>query len=78
MQSCEIFAVAVELLSHALLFVTPWTVALPGSSVHGVLQARLLEWVAISSFSGSLDLSIDPVSPAWAVGFFTAEPAGKP
>ena len=25
----------------------------PGSSVHGVLQARILEWVAISLFRGS-------------------------
>ena len=25
----------------------------PGSSVHGILQARILEWVAISSFRGS-------------------------
>ena len=26
---------------------------LPGSSVHGMLQARILEWVALSSSSGS-------------------------
>ena len=25
----------------------------PGSSVHGILQARMLEWVAISSSRGS-------------------------
>ena len=25
----------------------------PGSSVHGILQARILEWVAISSYRGS-------------------------
>ena len=31
---------------------TPWTVARPGSSVHGILQARVLEWVAISSSRG--------------------------
>ena len=29
--------------SHVRLFATPWTVALPGSSVHGILQARMLE-----------------------------------
>ena len=29
------------------LFVTPWT-SLPGPSVHGIFQARTLEWVAIS------------------------------
>ena len=31
------------------LFVTP---DLPGSSIHGILQARILEWVAISFFRG--------------------------
>ena len=36
----------VQLLSHVSLFETPWTVAPPGSSVHGILQAGILEWVA--------------------------------
>ena len=40
--------VTVKSLSHAQLFVTPWTVSLPGSSVHVIFQARVLEWVAIS------------------------------
>ena len=41
-------------LSHIQLFATPWTVCSPpGSSVHGIFLARILEWVAISSFSGS-------------------------
>ena len=30
--------------------------SLSGSSVHGILQARILEWVAISSFRGSSQL----------------------
>ena len=30
----------------------PMDCSLPGSSVHGILQARILEWVAISFFSG--------------------------
>ena len=33
-----------------LTLVTPWTL---GSSVHGILQARILEWLAISSSRGS-------------------------
>ena len=34
--------------------VTPGTIySLPGSSVHGILQARVLEWVAISFSRGS-------------------------
>ena len=36
------------------LFVTPWTVCSPPSSpVHGILQARVLEWVAVPSSRGS-------------------------
>ena len=42
--------------THAQLGPTlcdPMDCRLPGSSVHGVLQARTLEWVAISSSRGS-------------------------
>ena len=49
--------------------VTPWTVAhLPGSSVHGIFQAQILEWVAIFSsrgFSPSRDQTpVSHTSPA--------------
>ena len=50
----------------------------PGSSTHGISQARILEWIAISF---SLDLPhpvVEPSSPALAGGFFTTEPPGKP
>ena len=40
-------------LSCIRLFATLWTVAPPGSSVHGILQARILEWVAVPSSRGS-------------------------
>ena len=33
-------------------FATPWT-GFPGSSVYGMLQARILEWVAIPFSKGS-------------------------
>ena len=45
----------VKSLSHVLLFVTPVDCSLPGSSIHGVLQARILEWVAISFSSFILE-----------------------
>ena len=35
----------------------PMDHSLPGSSIHGILQARVLEWVAIA-FSGSFFYSI--------------------
>ena len=42
-----------HVLSRVQLYVTPWTCSPPGSSVHGIFQARILEWVAISSSSRS-------------------------
>ena len=36
-----------------LTLATPWHCSPPVSSVHGIFQARLLEWVAISFSSGS-------------------------
>ena len=43
----------VFLLSYIQFFVTPWTFSLPGSSLCGISQARILEWVAISFSRGS-------------------------
>ena len=35
----------------------------PGSSVHGILQARILEWVAISYSTGSITKILAPCAP---------------
>ena len=51
-----------------------------GSSVHGISQARILEWINISFSRHLPDSGIEPVSPASPalIGrFFTAEPLGK-
>ena len=50
----------------------------PGSSVHGILQARILEWVAISFSKRSFLPRDQTVSPALAGGLFTTVPPGKP
>ena len=34
-----------SMLSHVSLFETPMDCSPPGSSIHGVFQARILEWV---------------------------------
>ena len=55
--------------------------SLPGFSVRGIFQARILEWVAISSSRDLPDPGIDPgspVSPALAGGFFATKPLQKP
>ena len=50
----------------------------PGSSVHGIYQARILECVAISSPKDLPNSRIKPMSPALAGRFFTAESQGSP
>ena len=41
-----------EVAQSYLTLSDPMNCSLPGSSVHGILQARILQWVAISfSFS---------------------------
>ena len=42
-----------ESLSRVQVFCDPVDCSTPGSSVHGISQARILEWVAIPSFRGS-------------------------
>ena len=50
--------------------------SLPGSSIHGILQARVLEWVAISSQGDLPDPGIDPSSPTLQTDALPSEPLG--
>ena len=50
----------------------------PSSSVHGILQARILAWVAISFSRGSSNLGIEPKSPTLQADALTSAPPGKP
>ena len=52
--------------------------SLPGSSVHRILHARILEWGAISPSRGSSRPGIKSESPELAGEFFTTEPTRKP
>ena len=47
----------------------------PYSSVHGILQARILKWVAIPFSRGS---SRDRIQVSHIAGRFLTEPPGKP
>ena len=49
----EFGTVVVQLLSYVQLFVTPWTIAHQVSLAMEILQARILEWVAMPSSRGS-------------------------
>ena len=57
----------------------PTDCSLPDSSVHGILQARILEWVAFLPPGDLPNAGSKPVSsvpPALAGEFFTTEPLG--
>jgi len=51
---------------------------LPAFSVHGILQARILEWVTISFSTDLPDPGIKPGSPTSEADTLTSEPPGKP
>ena len=56
----------------------PVDCSLSGFSIHGILQARILEWVTISFSRGSSDPGIEPGSPALEADALTSEPPGQP
>ena len=49
----------------------------PGSSVHGILQTRILEWVAILSPGDLADPGIEHGSPALEVDSSLSKPPWK-
>ena len=62
-QSPQLWSVLYDLMTHSL----------SGSSVHGILQARILEWLSCPPPGDLPNPGIDPaslVSPALAGGFF--------
>ena len=64
-----------KLQSHVQLFMTPWKIY----TVHGILQARILAWVAFPFFRGSSQ-SRDrtQVLPHCRWNSLPTEPQGKP
>ena len=54
-------------------FATPWTTVL-----HGILQARILEWVALPFSKDLPNPGIEPLSPTLQADSLPAELQGKP
>ena len=50
----------------------------PGSSAHGILQARILEWVQFSSPGDLPSLGIEPGSPAFQANSLPSSHQGIP
>ena len=70
--------VCVLVAQSCLILCDPVDCSSPGSSVHGILQVRILEWVAMPSFNGSSKAGIEPRSSALQADSLLAEPPGKP
>ena len=51
--SINLMCVCAKLLQSCPTLCDPMDCSLPGSSVHGILQARILEWVAMPSSRAS-------------------------
>ena len=67
-----------SLFSHVRLCTTPWAVAHHAPLVHGISQARILEWVAISFSRGSFQpTDLNLCTLRWQADS-TSEPPGKP
>ena len=52
--------------------------SLPGSSVRGILQARILEWVAIPFSEDLPDPGLKPRSPTLQADSLPSKSPGKP
>jgi len=64
----------IQLLNRVQIFATPRIIV----SVRGILQARILEWVAIPSPGDFPDPGIKPGSPTVQADSLPSEPPGKP
>ena len=67
-----------KVIQSCPILCNPMDCSLPGYSVHGILQARILEWVAISSFGDLPDPGIKPRSSSLQANSLLSEPSGKP
>ena len=75
----NLFVFCVLLVTQlCLTFCDPMDHGPPGSSVHGILQARILEWVAMPSFRASSNPGFELKSPALQTDSLPSEPTGGP
>ena len=71
------FCISLCSLSHVELFATPWPAACQVPLSVGILQAKILEWVAMPSSRGSSDPGIKPTVSCIADRLFTISATQK-
>ena len=77
MKTCKIKLVKVLVSQSCLTLCDHTDCSLPGSSVLGILQARVLEWIAILFSRGSSQPGVGPGPPALQADFLPSEPLVK-
>ena len=75
---CRDMCVCVFVTQLCLILCNAMDCSLPGSSVHGISQARILEWVAISFSRGFYQPRDQTYVSCIAGGFFTADHQRSP
>ena len=75
---CVCVCVCMLVAQSCLTLCDPMDCNLPGSFVHGISQARILEWVAFPSPGDLPNLGIEPRSPSLQANSLPSEPLGKP
>ena len=65
-------------IQSRLTLCNPKDCGLPAFSVCGILQARILEWVAMPSSRGPSQPRIEPRSATLQADSLPSEPSGKP
>ena len=77
---CLCVCVCVWVTQSCLTLCSPMDCSTPGSSVHGISSARILEWVAILFFSKGSSQPRDQILHLlhWQADSLPVEPPGKP
>ena len=70
-------AVYASSFGHVQLFEAPWTIACQAPLSRRIVQARILEWVAMPSSRGLTNPGIEPRSPELQADSLLPEPPGK-
>ena len=75
--SAYLWKCKVLVIQSCLTLCDPVHCSLPGSSVYGILQGRILEWIAFS-FSRGSSQPIESKSPSLQADSLLFKPLGKP
>ena len=74
----QLYIHVVKVSQFRLTLCNPMDYSWSGSSVHGIFQARILEWVGVPFSRDLPNPGVEPRSPILQADFLPSEPPGKP